>query len=199
MHPGQTGGSAALTPGVVLRAYRDGYFPMADPSDGSISWYSPDPRAIIPLDQFRVSRSLRRVVTRRDFEVLHDTAFSEVIRSCADRPETWISADVMAVYADLHRRGVAHSVETWKGGRLVGGLYGLAIGGAFFGESMFSTVSDASKVALVHLVNHLSAQGFLLLDAQFSTPHLASFGTVEVSREEYLRMLATALAADVKF
>jgi leucyl/phenylalanyl-tRNA--protein transferase len=105
----------------------------------------------------------------------------------------------MAVYADLHRRGVAHSVETWKGGRLVGGLYGLAIGGAFFGESMFSTVSDASKVALVHLVNHLSAQGFLLLDAQFSTPHLASFGTVEVSREEYLRMLATALAADVKF
>jgi leucyl/phenylalanyl-tRNA--protein transferase len=172
---------------------------MADPSDGSISWYSPDPRAIIPLDQFRVSRSLRRVVTRRDFEVLHDTAFSEVIRSCADRPETWISADVMAVYADLHRRGVAHSVETWKGGRLVGGLYGLAIGGAFFGESMFSTVSDASKVALVHLVNHLSAQGFLLLDAQFSTPHLASFGTVEVSREEYLRMLATALAADVKF
>lgn len=188
-----------LTPEVVLHAYRSGVFPMAD-ADGQIYWFSPDPRCILPLERFHVTRSLRQVVRRGAFEARIDTAFDAVIAACADRPEgTWISEEVEAVYRTLSLRGHAHSVECWQGGRLVGGLYGVAIAGAFFGESMFTRVSNASKVALVHLVERLKERGFGLLDAQWSTPHLRTFGAIEVPRREYLRRLRVALALPCAF
>lgn len=188
-----------LTPQLVLQAYRAGVFPMADP-DGEIGWYSPDPRCIFPLDRFHVPRTVRQAVQRGTFEVRFNTSFDEVIAACADRPEgTWISDKIMAVYRTLHRRGYAHSVESCQGGTLAGGLYGVAIGGAFFGESMFTRVSSASKVALVALVERLRARGFGLLDTQWSTPHLARFGAVEIPRREYLRRLRAALALPCRF
>jgi leucyl/phenylalanyl-tRNA--protein transferase len=188
-----------LTPEMVVRAYCMGAFPMADPRRGRIDWYAPDPRAIIPLDTFHVPRSLARTIRRGRFEVRIDTAFGRVIRACAARDETWISGRIMQVYEDLHRFGFAHSVEAWHGGDLAGGLYGVALGGAFFGESMFSRVTDASKVALVALVERLRERGFVLLDTQFQTEHLARFGTVEIPRAEYLRRLAAALPLDRDF
>jgi leucyl/phenylalanyl-tRNA--protein transferase len=188
-----------FTPELVLHAYRMGVFPMAD-LDGEIYWYSPDPRCVFDLDRFRVSRSLRQVIRRGMFEVRVNTAFDEVIRACAGRAEgTWISDELIAVYSELHRRGHVHSVESWQGDRLAGGLYGVAIGGAFFGESMFYHATDASKVALVALVNRLRDRGFKLLDTQWSTPHLQRFGTVEIPQREYLRRLEQALALPCRF
>lgn len=188
-----------LTPELVLKAYRAGVFPMADP-DGEIGWYSPDPRCIFPLDRFHVPRTIRQAARRGIFEVRVNTAFDEIIAACADRPEgTWISDEIMAVYCTLHRRGYAHSVESWQGAELAGGLYGVALGGGFFGESMFTRVSNASKVALVALVERLRARGFTLLDTQWSTPHLARFGAVEIPRREYLRRLRAALALSRRF
>jgi len=188
-----------LTPELVLQAYRAGAFPMADP-DEEIGWYSPDPRCIFPLDRFHVPRTIRQAVRRGIFEVRVNTAFDEIIAACADRPEgTWISDEIMAVYRALHRRGYAHSVESWQGAGLAGGLYGVALGGGFFGESMFTRVSNASKVALAALVERLRARGFVLLDTQWSTPHLARFGAVEIPRREYLRRLRAALALPCRF
>ncbi len=188
-----------LDPGFILLAYSHGYFPMADSKDGPLRWYSPDPRAIIPLDNFRVTRSLRRLVTRSAFDVRMNTAFEDVIRACAEREETWISEEITEVYTQLHSKGDAHSVECWSGGVLAGGLYGVAIGGAFFGESMFSRVPNASKVALVHLVNHLRSRSFIILDSQFINEHIARFGAVEIRKAEYLRMLQQAISARTSF
>lgn len=178
---------------LLVAAYASGIFPMAE-RDGSIAWYRPDPRAVIPLDGLKVSRSLRTAARRRGFEVRVNAAFERVIRACAERADgTWISGDIIEAYCELHRLGLAHSVETWRGEGLVGGLYGVALGGAFFGESMFHRVTDASKVALVALVERMKDRGFTLLDTQFLTPHLISLGAVEITRREYERRLRQAL------
>ena len=168
--------------------------------NGRIRWLSPDPRAIIDLDAFHIPRTLGRIVRQERFEVRHDRAFETVIRACADRPEgTWISEEIIAGYTLLHEFGFAHSVEAYRDGELVGGLYGVALRGAFFGESMFHRATDASKVALVHLVERLRAGGYRLLDVQFVTPHLRRFGTEEIPRHDYLERLAAALAVQGEF
>lgn len=175
---------------------------MAD-EDGTIYWYDPDPRAILPLDRFHMPRSLQRVVRRGTFETRINTSFAEVIRACAapavGREETWISNELITAYERLHVLGFAHSVESWLNGRLAGGLYGVAINGFFAGESMFSWASDASKVALVGLVERLHAKGFTLLDIQFLTDHLLQFGAVEISRRAYRRRLKEALNQETQF
>ena len=172
---------------------------MADEYDGEIGWYSPDPRAVFPLDAFHVPRSLARVIKRGVFEVRIDTSFELVMRECAAREETWISDELVEAYTALHRVGLAHSVEAWHEGELAGGLYGVALGGAFMGESMFTRVADASKVCLVALVERLRARGFVLLDSQMPTEHLARFGQIVIPREEYLRQLARALRIETTF
>lgn len=184
-----------LTPELLLSAYIQGIFPM-DVS-GTIQWFSPDPRAIIPLEGFVVSRSLRQARRRGQFEIRVNSAFEAVIRACAQREEeTWISEEIIAGYTRLHELGWAHSVESWREGELAGGLYGVAVGGAFFGESMFHRQTDASKIALVALVERMRERGFVLLDIQFMTEHLARFGAVEIPRREYLRRLETAIRID---
>ena len=193
-----------LTPDVVLRAYACGLFPMAERRDDpTLHWVEPELRGIIPLDAFHVPRRLARRVKSGAFELRVDSDFASVIRACAEptprRKETWINDQIITLYCALHERGNAHSVECWTGGRLVGGLYGVRIAGAFFGESMFSHEADASKVALVHLVERLRRGGFRLLDAQFITPHLRAFGAVEVPRARYHALLRDALAADATF
>ncbi len=187
-----------LTPELIVTAYCQGIFPMAD-ERGRIGWYSPDPRAVFPLDAFHVPRSLRKTIRRGGFEVRVDTSFEAVVRGCADRESTWISEAIVRGYTELHRLGMAHSVEAWREGRLAGGLYGVAIRGAFMGESMFSRAPDASKVALVALVERLRERGFRLLDSQMPTEHLRRFGQVVIPREEYLRRLAAALELDRRF
>lgn len=188
-----------LTPQLLLSAYSQGYFPMAD-EFGNIYWFDPDPRAIIPLDErFHVSKRLARTVRRGVFEIRVDTAFRAVMEACAARDETWISDELIEVYTELHRMGFAHSVESWRDGELVGGLYGVALRGLFAGESMFSRQRDASKVALVHLVERLRAGGFTLLDTQFITPHLARFGAVEIPKSEYLLLLSDAMGVFAEF
>jgi leucyl/phenylalanyl-tRNA---protein transferase len=188
-----------LTPEYVLAGYLAGAFPMADPDD-RILWFSPDPRCIFEFDRFRVHRSLRQTIRREIFEMRIDTAFDDVIAACADRPEgSWISPTILSVYRTLHRQGHAHSVEAWRAGELAGGLYGVAIGGAFFGESMFHRLTDASKVALVALMNRLKERGFTLVDTQWTTPHLATFGAVEISRREYLARLRAAIKLPCRF
>lgn len=188
-----------LTPQLMLAGYRAGAFPMADES-GQIYWFSPDPRCIFDLDHFRVTRSLRQTIRRAVFELRIDTAFDQIIAACASRSEgTWISRKIINVYQALHNQGHAHSVEAWKDGRLAGGLYGLTIGGAFFGESMFHRLTDASKVALVALVKHLKERSFTLLDTQWSTPHLARFGIIEIPRADYLIRLQQAIRLPCRF
>ena len=194
--PGEVVGTGAdLEPGTILAAYRQGIFPMPV-RRGRLAWWSPDPRTIVPLDRVPVSRSLRKSCSR--FTIQVDTSFEEVIDACANRrrPGAWIGRDIRDAYVRLHQLGWAHSVEAWRDGRLAGGLYGLAIGGLFAGESMFHHESDASKVALVALVSRLRSggSGEGLLDVQWMTPHLASLGAVEVSRVRYHELLATALA-----
>ncbi|MCB8967741.1 MAG: leucyl/phenylalanyl-tRNA--protein transferase [Ardenticatenaceae bacterium] len=191
-----------LTPSLLLSAYTQGIFPMAH-DDGEIYWYQPDPRAILPLTTFHVPRRLQRTVQQNVYQMHMDTAFEAVMRFCAaaapEREQTWISEEIIAVYTHLHYLGFAHSVESWLNGKLVGGLYGVAIGGFFAGESMFSRERDASKVALVHLVNHLRAHGFLLLDVQFMTEHLRRFGAVEIPDQLYQKHLAQALQVRTRF
>lgn len=192
-----------LTPELLLRAYAVGIFPMAESrQDPEIHWIDPELRGVIPLDEFHIPRKLRRRVLRGDFDVRVNSAFSRVIHACAeaskDRPETWINPTIERLYIELHGMGFAHSVECWRKGpkgepELVGGLYGVSLGAAFFGESMFSRVSDASKVALVHLVLRLKRDGFRLLDTQFTTPHLRQFGTIDLPREAYKAKLSKAL------
>jgi len=182
-----------LQPHILLGAYASGLFPMAD-EDGEIMWFSPDPRAVIPLEKFHVSRNLTKLCRSGRFDVTVDQDFPAVITACADREEgTWISADIIDAYVHLHGLGFVHSVETRVGGALVGGLYGLQLGGAFFGESMFHLVRDASKVALVALVRRLRRGGFSLLDVQVMTAHLKRFGACNIPRAEYLRRLKIAL------
>jgi leucyl/phenylalanyl-tRNA--protein transferase len=182
----------------LLNAYASGWFPMAV-APGEIRWYSPDPRGIIPLDTFHVPSRLARTLRRHAFETRINTRFRDVITACAERDDAdgnWIDAEIIESYCALHESGFAHSVETWREGRLVGGLYGVALGGAFFGESMFHHATDASKAALVALVERLRARGFVLLDTQWVTAHLLQFGAVDISRRRYLRRLDEALALD---
>lgn len=187
-----------LTPDVLIAAYCNGIFPMD--VDGVIQWFSPDPRAIIELDALHVSRRLGRTVRSGRFEIRIDTCFERIMRCCADRPEgTWINEDIVRAYTDLHEMGLAHSVETWRGAELAGGLYGVALRGAFFGESMFHRQRDASKVALTALVGRMKNRGMTLLDVQWVTPHLERLGAKEIRRSEYLRRLKAALELDTRF
>ncbi len=181
-----------LSSELLLHAYRSSVFPMAL-EDGEIGWFSPDPRAIIPLESFHVPHGLKRTLKKQRFEIRIDTAFDTVMHSCAQRTETWISREIIESFSNLHHLGHAHSVETWLEEELVGGLYGVAIGGAFFGESMFHRVTDASKVALHALVQRLRRNGFALLDTQWVTSHLLTFGTIEVPRSVYRRMLESCI------
>lgn len=192
-----------LDPRFLIAAYSQGLFPMAHPRTGEIGWFSADPRAVLPLDGLRVSRSLRNSIRRSDFGLRCDTAFAEVIGACAaprrsdDDDETWISPPIIEAYCQLHRLGWAHSIEAYLEGRLVGGLYGVTVGAAFFGESMFVRPdqggTDASKVCLVALVQHLRRRGYVLLDAQYTNPHLQSLGFIEIRRADYLQRLERAL------
>ena len=191
-------GSNRLTPEIVLRAYAEGVFPMAERrEDTELYWVSPDRRGIIPLDAFHVPRRLARTVRSDRFTVTNDVAFVDVMRACAEpapgRQQSWINAEILRLYTALHASGHAHSLECWRDGKLVGGLYGVSFGAAFFGESMFSRERDASKVALVHLVAHLIEGGYELLDTQFITEHLARFGTIEIPRAEYMSRLKHAI------
>ncbi|HYE49405.1 MAG TPA: leucyl/phenylalanyl-tRNA--protein transferase [Azospirillaceae bacterium] len=193
-----------LTPDLLLRAYAAGIFPMAESADAAeLLWFDPQMRGILPLEGFHVPRRLRRTVRQGAFQVRVDTAFRQVMEACgestAERPSTWINDAILEAYCRLHALGFAHSVECWDGPRLAGGLYGVSLGGAFFGESMFSRATDASKVALVHLVARLSAGGYTLLDTQFVTTHLAQFGAVEIPRAEYRRRLALAVSRPAEF
>lgn len=189
---------------LLVSAYSSGWFPMAV-DESEIRWYSPDPRGIIPLDGFHLPSRLARVVRAGRFRVEIDRRFEHVMRACADtdRKEedagTWISEEIVESYVELHRVGLAHSVETWLDDRLVGGLYGVAVRGAFFGESMFHDVTDASKVALAALVERLRARGFRLLDVQWATPHLEQFGAIEIPRDVYLKRLQEALRVNAEF
>ncbi|MCC2609570.1 leucyl/phenylalanyl-tRNA--protein transferase [Neorhizobium sp. Rsf11] len=188
----------AITPQTLLRAYSIGLFPMAESAeDPEIFWVEPEMRGILPLDGFHVSKSLAKAIRRQPFDIRFDTAFEQVIALCAepaeDRPSTWINDTIRKLYSDLHRMGHAHSVEAWEGDQLVGGLYGVSLGAAFFGESMFSRRTNASKICLVHLVERLKAKGFILLDAQFTTEHLKTFGAIDIPKDDYLRLLRTAV------
>ena len=189
-----------IDPAVLLSAYQEGLFPMGM-DDGEIGWFSPDPRGILPIETFHRPARLARVLRQQAFSVRLDTRFEEVMRACAERPGegTWINDEILASYVELHRLGFAHSVETWHGDELVGGLYGVHLGRAFFGESMFHRVTDASKVGLAALVDHLKLRGFTLLDIQWTTPHLEQFGAIEIPRDEYLRRLAEALEGRSEF
>lgn len=192
-------GAVKLTSDLLLKGYRTGIFPMAINLRGDLAWFSPDPRALIPLDsRFHVPKSLQRTLRQKKFEITLDRDFTGVIRACAKtHGDTWISKEIIEAYSRLHAEGRAHSVEARLDGKLVGGLYGVHVGGAFFGESMFHLATDASKVALVGLVEHLRARGFALLDTQWMTPHLERFGTTLVSKADYLRMLEDAVKMDV--
>ena len=189
-----------ITPDTLLRAYAQGIFPMAEGRDDpAIHWVDPRRRGILPLDGFHLSRSLARRMRRGGFTLTTDQAFASVVTACADRPETWISHRIQALYQALHARGHAPSIEVWQNGHLVGGVYGVVLGAAFFGESMFSRVTDASKIALAHAVQVLRAGGFQLFDTQFLTPHLASLGGLEIPRARYQHLLAQALARPARF
>jgi leucyl/phenylalanyl-tRNA---protein transferase len=195
---------SSITPQVLLQAYAAGVFPMAESaSDPALYWVEPDERGIIPLDGFHISRSLRKRVKQHSYEIRIDTAFNNVIAECAaksdSRKETWINKRIITLYSQLYKMGCAHSVESWMDGELVGGLYGIRIGAAFFGESMFSRATDASKVALVHLVARLKFGGFTLLDAQFVNPHLLQFGSQAIKKADYHKLLEPALEKDADF
>lgn len=188
-----------ITPELVLKAYAFGVFPMArSRADSKVVWVQPKLRGVLPLDAFHISRSMRKVLRRNDVEVTCDTAFDQVMEGCADptpkRPETWINDTIFRLFSDLHHAGLAHSVEVWRGGNLVGGIYGLAMGAAFFGESMFSRETNASKIALCHLAGILKRGRFVLFDAQFITDHLMQFGAIEIEQKDYLARLGGALA-----
>ncbi|WP_429930022.1 leucyl/phenylalanyl-tRNA--protein transferase [Agrobacterium vitis] len=195
----------SITPDILLRAYSIGLFPMAESSDDpELFWIEPDLRGIIPLDSFHYSKSLAKIIRQKPFDIRFDTAFSAVLDKCAepapDRPSTWINQTIRDLYTALFQMGHAHSVEAFEGDELVGGLYGVSLGGAFFGESMFSRRSNASKICLVHLVERLRAQGFVLLDTQFTTEHLKTFGAIDVPKDEYAKMLEEAVTmANVPF
>ena len=193
-----------LDPKILLRAYAVGLFPMAESyDDPTLYWIDPEKRGIIPLNKFHIPRRLRKSVRRAEYDIRCDNAFEEVIRRCASpapgRKETWINKEIISLYTELYTIGQAHSVEAWLDNKLVGGLYGVTLGGAFFGESMFSDARDASKISLVHLVARLNAGGFKLLDTQFVTKHLSQFGVVEIHRSGYRQLLTSALEITANF
>jgi len=193
-----------LTPDNIIKAYSVGIFPMAENySDQKIYWINPQNRGILPLGGLHISKSLRKTIKRKSFNVTYNYNFRHIIQECAKigsrRPETWINQEIMEAYIELHKIGYAHSIECWKDNKIVGGLYGIALGGAFFGESMFSQQSNASKIALVHLVAILKDRGFILLDTQFTSDHLETMGVIEISRENYLKKLKNALAKSPVF
>jgi leucyl/phenylalanyl-tRNA--protein transferase len=187
-----------IAPEVLLQGYQLGVFPMAM-EDGSIEWFSPDPRGVLPLEDFHVPHALERVLRKDVFAIRLDTDFAQVIRRCAKRPETWINDEIIESYTRLHELGHAHSVEAWADNKLAGGLYGVSLGGAFFGESMFHERTDASKVALCALVEHLRGRRFLLLDTQWLTPHLKQFGGIQMARRDYMHLLTRAVALTREF
>lgn len=187
-----------ITVDILLRAYSAGLFPMADSADDpELFWVEPEMRGIIPLNDFHVSKSLTKAIRKKPFDIRFNTAFEAVMAGCAaeapDRPSTWINATIRKLYTELHQIGHAHSVEAWDGKELVGGLYGVSLGAAFFGESMFSRRTNASKICLVHLVERLKASGFVLLDTQFTTEHLKTFGAIDVPKQEYAKILDLAV------
>lgn len=189
-----------ITPHLLLQAYAQGVFPMSESADDpDIFWVDPQMRGIFELDSFHVSRSLARRIKRGEYRCKINTCFPDVVRHCADRDETWINAEIFELYCQLHALGYAHSFEIHRDNCLIGGVYGVALGGAFFGESMFSLETDASKLALYHLINHLNTQGFILFDTQFITSHLASLGAIEIPRKEYRERLDQALAVKASF
>ena len=190
-----------LTPDLIVKAYTAGIFPMAEHQDAEeIYWFEPPQRAILPLDErFHVPRSLAKFLRAKPFDIRFDTNFESVIRGCADRKETWINPAIREVFIDLFRQGHGHCVEAWQGGHLVGGLYGISIGSAFFAESMYSHVSNASKACLVALAERLRASAFQLCDVQFHNEHIAQFGVVEISRDEYRQQLKAAIATPARF
>jgi leucyl/phenylalanyl-tRNA--protein transferase len=188
----------AITPDILLRAYSIGLFPMAESADDpEIFWVEPEVRGILPLDRFHLSKSLAKAVRKRPFDIRYNSAFEQVIAGCAqpadDRPSTWINSTIRRLYSELHRMGHAHSVEAFDGDELVGGLYGVSHGAAFFGESMFSRRTNASKICLVHLVERLNTRGFTLLDTQFTTEHLKTFGAIDIAKDDYLKLLRKAV------
>jgi len=189
-----------LTPALLLQAYEIGLFPMSEGrNDPEIFWVDPMLRGVFPLDRFRISKRLARTIRQDRFRISFDTAFTDVMQGCADRPETWINETIFGLYAALHERGCAHSVEVWNEEGLVGGVYGVSIGAAFFGESMFSRATDASKVGLAHLIDRLRVGGYQLFDTQFTTPHLESLGAIEIPRRTYQQRLAVAVRAKASF
>lgn len=193
-----------ITPQMLLKAYACGIFPMAESAgDPGLFWVEPEQRGVLPLADFHLTRSLRKTLRRAPFEIRVDHDFAAVIAACAERtasrPKTWINQRIVQLYCDLHALGHCHSIECWANGKLAGGLYGVRLGAAFFGESMFSRQTDASKVALVHLVHRLSVGGFALLDTQFTTSHLQGFGAIEIPRRKYAKMLEAAVAGDADF
>lgn len=195
---GRRGRNNDITVDILLRAYSAGLFPMADSADDpELFWVEPEIRGIIPLNDFHVSKSLAKAIRKKPFDIRFNTAFEAVMAGCAaeapDRPSTWINATIRKLYTELHRIGHAHSVEAWDGKELVGGLYGVSLGAAFFGESMFSRRTNASKICLVHLVERLKASGFVLLDTQFTTEHLKTFGAIDVPKQEYAKILDLAV------
>ena len=190
--------SPGITPDILLRAYSIGLFPMADSADDpEIFWVEPELRGVLPFDHFHVSKSLAKTVRKKPFEIRFDHAFDQVIAACAEetsgRPSTWINRTIRSLYSTLFDMGHAHTVEAWEGNELVGGLYGVSLGSAFFGESMFSRRTDASKICLVHLVDRLRERGFTLLDTQFTTEHLKTFGAIDVPKADYAAMLTAAM------
>jgi leucyl/phenylalanyl-tRNA--protein transferase len=187
-----------IEPELLLGAYAQGIFPMGMP-EGELGWFSPDPRGVLPLEEFHVPHGLVRRLRKNPFEIRVNTAFAEVMKGCAQREETWIDAEITASYHRLYELGFAHSVESWRENRLVGGLYGVSLGGVFFGESMFHRETDASKVALHALIQRMKERGFALLDIQWITPHLATFGAKEIPRKDYLRQLRKAIARECTF
>ncbi|RYH09868.1 MAG: leucyl/phenylalanyl-tRNA--protein transferase [Alphaproteobacteria bacterium] len=191
----------AITPEILLRAYAAGMFPMAESADDpEVFWVQPKIRGIIPLDDFHVSKSLAKHIRQKPFDIRINTAFDRVMRLCAEsteiRPTTWINPLILTLYGELHRMGYTHSVEAWEGDELVGGLYGVTLGSAFFGESMFSRRTDASKICLVHLVERLKERSFTLLDTQFTTDHLKTFGAIDIPRRDYEKLLEKAMQSE---
>ncbi|NLR95764.1 leucyl/phenylalanyl-tRNA--protein transferase [Rhizobium sp. P38BS-XIX] len=196
--PGARGRNPGITPEILLRAYSIGLFPMAESADDpEIFWVEPEIRGVLPLDAFHISKSLAKTVRQKPFDIRFNSDFAGVIAACAEytngRPSTWINQTIRSLYQTLHHIGHAHSVEAWDGDKLVGGLYGVSLGSAFFGESMFSRQTDASKICLVHLVERLRHRNFTLLDTQFTTEHLKTFGAIDVPKDDYVKMLEKAM------
>jgi leucyl/phenylalanyl-tRNA--protein transferase len=192
--------NSPLTPEILLRGYANGVFPMADNAQSTdVYWVQPEMRGVMPLDGFHASRSLRRAMRKADYTITKNTQFGDVVRGCADREETWINTSIFDLYQQLHKLGFAHSIEVCRNGTLIGGVYGVTLGSAFFGESMFSRATNASKIALAHLVDHLNERGFTLFDTQFQNPHIQTLGVVEISQAKYLVLLKKALELRADF